>query len=530
MRKATVDFNEARIDALFADIDQCHLPGAVVGIAIGGKPVYRRGFGLANMELPVALSPSIRVRLGSTTKHFTSLAYMLLCEDGDASIDDPVGMHVADLNPIARQVTMRQLMTNTGGLRDVCDIRLQFSGIGGRPVPCAELLALYRDIDDVCAPAGTAWIYNNGGYLLLSAALEAISGQSLEELFRTRIFEPTGMHDTMVRRWDSDFVPNSASPHMRDSAGRFTRETWGLDFAGAGAVVSTIDDMLRWLAHMDNPVVGSKATWQLMKEPQKLINGTSTGYGFGLFNGLYRGVETLSHAGSWTGGNAQMMKVPAAGLDIAIMSNRHDVWGMLLANQILDACLPKLDASKTPASASFATGVFRSPRTARVVELFPKSGQQVVAIDGHDMFAQTCDDGVLRPITMYGYIKWTVTPLGSLDEAPEAITLSDFGNRDQLIREPRVEAPDANTIVGHYRSAMTGTEAAILETVKGPQLHTRGRFGSAVYDLECIAAGVWRARQQGTIPWGGLALFDRDKGDFRFTSYGTRSLPFTRVA
>src|SRR5690348_15955854 len=75
-----VELDAKKVDAILAGVDQCRLPGAAVGIAIGGKPVYRRGFGLANMELPVVLSPTIRMRIGSISKHFTSLAYMLLCE------------------------------------------------------------------------------------------------------------------------------------------------------------------------------------------------------------------------------------------------------------------------------------------------------------------------------------------------------------------------------------------------------------------------------------------------------------------
>ncbi len=524
-----VEFDATKIDAIFAKIDQGHLPGAALGISIHGKPVYRKGFGLANMELPVVLSPTIRMRIGSTTKHFASLAYLLLCEEGKAGIDDLIGKHLPDLNPVARHITIRQLMGNISGLRDVCDIRLQFSGIGGRPISSEELLSLYHDIDDVNAAPGTAWIYNNGGYLLLSAAIEAISGQSLEEMFRARIFEPVGMNDTLVRRWDTDFLPNSATPHMRDSTGRFERATWGLDFAGAGAIVSTVDDMLRWLAHMDHPVVGSAATWAVMRQSQQLINGTSTGYGLGLFNGRYRGVETLSHAGSWTGGNAQMLKVPSAGLDVAIMSNRHDVWGMLLANQILDACLPGLDPIRKPWDGPFASGVFRSSTTGRVIELFVKEGQQVVAIDGHDMFAERGEDGVLRPITMYSYINWAVTPTGD-PARPASIRLSDFGNLDELAREKPVNEADVGTIAGRYQSQTTGTAATIAGTVGVPRLSTVGRFGTAVYDLECIAAGVWRARQRGSIPWGGVVLFDGKDRGFRFTSYGTRDLIFRHAA
>jgi D-aminopeptidase len=92
-KKIEVRFDERKIDDIFGQIDQCHLPGAAVGIALAGSPLYRKGFGLASAELPVVLSSKIRMRLFSVSKHFTCLAYLLLCEDGRASIDDPIGKY-----------------------------------------------------------------------------------------------------------------------------------------------------------------------------------------------------------------------------------------------------------------------------------------------------------------------------------------------------------------------------------------------------------------------------------------------------
>jgi D-aminopeptidase len=522
-----VDFDEKKIDAIFADLDQCRLPGAAVGIAIHGKPAYRKGFGLANMELPIVLTPTIRMRIGSTTKQFTCLSFMLLCEAGRAGLDDPIGKYLPELHPVARRVTMRQLMGHVSGLRDVFDIRLQFSGLGGRPVSSGELLRLYGDIDDVSAAPGTTWIYNNGGYLLLSAVIERISGRSLEELLRTQIFGPIGMADSLLRRWDTDFVDNSASPHMAKARGGFERSYWGVDYAGAGAIVSTVDDMLRWLSHMDAPVVGSPSTWAVMKAPQRLANGTSTGYGLGLITDRYRGVETLSHAGSWLGANAQMLKVRAAGLDVVIMVNRHDVWGMLLAQRILDSCLPGLDPIRKPVRSQGVAGVFRSPATDRVIQLSTKEGQPIVSIDGHDMPCVHGDDGVLRPIPIWSYLQWEVTLVGD-PEKPTSLRLSDFGNIDDMVMEN--PPGEAGVVVGRYRSDTTSTEATICETEDGPRLSTIGRFGSAVYDLECLADDIFRARQQSELPWGGMLTFDRGGKGFRFASVVTRDLTFRRDA
>lgn len=215
-------FDERAIDATFRELDQANLPGAAVGLAIGGVPVYRKGFGLASMELPVVLTPHTRMRLYSITKQFTCFAYLLLCQQGKAGIDDAVGEYLPELHAVTRRVTMRQLMSNTSGLRDACDIRWFFCGIDSL-IPARELLTLYRDIEDINFYPGQAWCYNNGGFHILSAVIERLAEQPLEEVFRRLIFEPIGMHDTLLRRVDSDYVSNSATMHLHVAGKTYKR-------------------------------------------------------------------------------------------------------------------------------------------------------------------------------------------------------------------------------------------------------------------------------------------------------------------
>src|SRR5207244_1304308 len=117
--------------------------------------------------------------------------------------------------------------------------------------------------------------------------------------------------------------------HMKNAAGRYVRQEW-MDYAGAGAMVSTVDDMLIWLAHMEAPVVGCAETWRLMRAAQILANGTPTKYGLGLFTTRYRGIDTVHHPGSWLGGNAQMIKIPSVSLDVVVMVNRYDASAITL--------------------------------------------------------------------------------------------------------------------------------------------------------------------------------------------------------
>lgn len=521
--KSIATLDAKKIDEIFADVDQSQLPGAAVAVAIDGLPVYRKGFGLANMELPVTLSPAMRMRIGSTTKHFASLAYMLLCEEGRCGIDDEIGRHIPELHEASRHVTMRQLMGHVSGIRDMFSITMVFHGTG-RPVTDKELLAYYAEIGDVDFAPGTRWSYNNGGYMLLSVAIERIAGEPLADVLAKRIFAPIGMNDTILRPWDSDFVPNSATLHMVDRHGRYTRDYMGMEISGAGGLVSTMDDMLRWLKHMDAPVVGSAETWQAMKAPQRLANGSSTGYGLGLINASYRGLETLQHSGGVMGGNSQMIKIPSAKLDISIAVNRADLNAVDLANKVVDACIEGLDPIAAPDTTENRTQLYISKSDGCVIDLSSKDGVQLVAIDGMPGMPMTADaDGALRWPSAMAFLQQHIVP------GDASLRLVDFGN--ETILDSVEHNPDARlgTHVGTYANDSLDVQAIFSEDKDGPRLKTVGRHGSADYKLDPLTDRVWKASTLGPFAMiGFIVTFDADGQGFTIRANRMVGLRFGR--
>lgn len=482
-------FDEAEIDKIFADIDQSQLPGAAVAIAVGGVPVYRKGFGLANMELPTLLTPGMRMRIGSTTKHFACFAYMLLVEDGLAGLDDPIGTYVPGLMPVNGAATMRRLMGHTSGIRDLLSVTMAVHGVN-RPVTDREMLAYYETIDDADFAPGARWSYNNGAYMLLTAAIETITGKPLDEVLRERIFTPVGMHQTMLRRWDSDFVPNSATLHFRDAKGVFSKTHMGMEISGAGGMVSTMDDMLLWLKHMDAPVVGSGETWQLMTEPQVLNSGHSTNYSLGLMRETYRGTVVIHHAGGVMGGNSQMIKVPGAKLDISIGVNRADVSGTALALKVIDACVEGL--ADQPEKKAFAkrTGTFVSQADGRVVALSVADDLQLMAVDGGAPTPVAPDaEGMLQLPDAAAFLQQRARLDG------DSLIFSDFGNEDVLREiEPDGEAKLGDH-AGAYRSDALDATFTLAEDDGGARGLMRGRHGWVDYVLTPITADIWRIEQ-----------------------------------
>jgi CubicO group peptidase (beta-lactamase class C family) len=508
-----------------------------VGISIAGTPVYRKGFGLATMELPVLLSPSIRMRIHSTSKHFTCLCYLLLCEEGKAGIDDPIGKYMPELNRVSKGVTLRQLMGNVSGLRNPMNLRWEL-GSSEREIPIEELLDVYRTIDDVNFSPGVSWNYNNSGFELVAVAVERMTGQRLEEVLRSRIFEPVGMHDTLLRRVNSNFVPNSATMHMTSPSRALERTYLPGTIAGAGGIVSTVDDMLRWLKHMDAPIVGSAETWALMKTPQILANGTSTGYGFGLHIHRYRGVETVSHAGGGWGANSQMLKVPAAGLDIAMMLNRGDIFGMELTERVLDACLPYLDPIERRPERLFPVGLFRSPKSKLVIELkrsyidsaIVKKDQPIASVNAMDYPVAFDHTGVLRPTgAIMDSTRYAIEPLGDRTQ-PGDIKFTDYGNVDTLEAAVRLDNADPTPIIGRYRCEGIGTVATVVAACESPRLNVIGPFGSAQCKLESLADGIWISTKIDISPTKSLLCFD-NSGSFGYLSFSTKLSPlrFERI-
>jgi hypothetical protein len=193
----------------------------------------------------------------------------------------------------------------------------------------------------------------------------------------------------------------------------------------------------------------------------------------------------------------------------------------------MDTCITGLDPVLSTSPAVFSTGTFYSPKTGRVVQLFKLDDKQIASIDGKDTLMEPDAQGVLWPGGPSRYAKQALTLSGDA-HAPSAIRLSDFGNVDELVRQKPPQHVDVGSIVGRYRSMGTRTDA-VIENVDGvATMTTTGLFGSNIYPLECIADGIWRAkRTQVSPPTGGIMVFDRNSGSFRYSSYRTLGLVFT---
>lgn len=512
------------IDDLLGRLHEIGLPGVAIGVAVGGVPVYRKAAGRATMDLPVDLAPHMRMRIYSITKHFTCFAYLLLCEDGLASIDDPLTRHFPEFDRSVENVTMRDILTNRSGLRDAFALSYQLAGTEWY-APSEAIAALYEGISLQEAAPGERWMYNSGGYILLGQAIERITGQSLGDVFEERIFAPIGMHDTLVRRTDSDFLPNSATMHTRLDDGTFCRRYIGGDRGGSSAIVSTIDDMLRWLAHLGKPAIGSEATWALMTSAQRLANGASTNYGCGLGRSRYRGFDVIEHPGSGMGASAHLLKVPEAGLDIMVLANRGDVSSTAIAIEILDLFIGGDIERISNGDVRPVNAVYRSGTTGRVLQLLEAGGEQALYFGGFGDVLLARSGGLLTPAAS------TVLPFAlsvePLDGAwpPRRLRLIDYGESDEVDLLDGAPAKDAAVPAGNYRGCLPGFEIS----VSGSELASQGPFGTLVYRLTPLAPNIWLAATESSATSFMKFLISLEEGQLILSNQSTRGIRFEKM-
>lgn len=503
------------IDALLAPHDRTDAPGFAVGVALKGRPGYRRGVGLANVELPVALSPTMRMRIGSTSKHFTVLAVMLLGEEGRLSIEDSPRRFIPELAGWADRITLRQLMNHRSGMRDSLDLTLHSAGPGVSAAPDFQL-KLTAALDDLNFEPDASWSYNNGGYVLLTEIVTRVSGTPFADFLRERILVPIGMHDTLLRPLDTDLIPNSATLHVPSPTGGWNRGVFGVPIGGEGGIASTADDMLLWLKHMSTPIVGSAETWAVMRAP-----ASTHGYGLGLTTDTRRGLTTVHHAGAVVGGSCQMMKVIDHDLDIIVMSNGLSGLDLhKLVDAIIDVCIPDLPPAERDFPSTPLTGTFFSATTGRKLVLEDLNGSQALRIDGMTLPAKRDEEGRLSVPLVPTDMR--VTP----DEDGKALTVDEYGRTDRLMRVEVPSDADATTIAGTYDN---GSAALIVEITAGESatLRLQGPLGGMDYALSPIGPMLWEGRATGTLP---LALLvEVIDGGIRLTSGRTHRLRFVRV-
>lgn len=375
----------ARIDSVFARYTPA-TPGCELLVRQNGTTLLERAYGRASLELGVPISSRTVFNVGSLSKQFTAASIVLLAQDGKLSLDDDIRTFVPELPILDGKVTLRQLLTHTSGWRDYIQL-LVWQGHEVRdhvtPLDAMNVLRTQRALN--FAP-GTEFRYSNTGYYLMSLVVQRVTGDSLPEFARKRIFEPLGMHDTRYVTDMRAVVEDRAIAYEPAPKGAWREAMSGWEMAGAGGVYTTAGDLARWDDALTSGVLGNRALTDALVTAGKLRDGVSIPYGLGLFVDRYLGQRRVWHNGIWAGYRSILMRFPDARVSIIALCNAADATSESLADAVARIVLPvpqpatgaAVERAPTP-DATLLSGLYYGGSTNQRVTIGVDSGVLSIA-------------------------------------------------------------------------------------------------------------------------------------------------------
>lgn len=286
-------------------------PGASVLVVKNGETVLAKSYGFADLEAKTLATPSTNYRLASVTKQFTAAAILLLERDGKLSLDDAVAKWLPSLPQ--KDVTIRQLMSHTGGLIDYEDVMPADTRV---PLHDADVLQLLATHKRTYFAPGTSYRYSNSGYALLALIVGEASGKDFASFLHEGIFAPLGMAHTVAFEDGVSTVTNRAFGYS-EIDGRWQRTDQSMTSAvlGDGGIYSSIEDLAKWNAALE------REPFTRGFEPQTTTDEPDVAhYGFGWrLNGT-----TQWHSGETIGFRNAIVRWPGDGLTVALLTNRDD--------------------------------------------------------------------------------------------------------------------------------------------------------------------------------------------------------------
>ncbi|MCX5768637.1 MAG: serine hydrolase [Gemmatimonadetes bacterium] len=327
----------AFIDSLFADYAKPGTPGAAVLVAQDGNMLVNRGYGLADVNANAAVTTRTNFRLASVTKQFTAAATLLLVKDGKLTLDETLADIWPDFPAYGRRVTVKQLLTHTGGLLSYEDF---VPDSQTRQTKDAEVVDMMKHVDSTYFAPGSQFRYSNTGYAVLAEIVAKRSGIPFATFLRDRIFVPLGMHKTIAREDRGGPVLMRAYGHsMVDGKWQQTDQSNTSAVLGDGGIYSSVDELFRWSEALYSDELLPAALRTQAFTNTVLTDGKKSGYGFGWFVDPYRALPRLFHTGSSRGFRTVIVRFPTMHATIIILTNRNEPSPEGIANAIADRLL-----------------------------------------------------------------------------------------------------------------------------------------------------------------------------------------------
>lgn len=295
-----------------AEMQREKIPGLALAVVKEGKTLKAQGYGLANVELKVAATRDTVFEIGSITKQFTATLVLQLAEDSKLKLEDEVCRHLPNAPANWNGVTLRHLLNHTSGITNYNSL----TGFEVSKKLTVDTFLKEISLHPLISSPGDAWSYCNSGYNVLGYVIERVSGKSYWEALKSNIFERCGMSSSQSRD-QRVIIPNRASGYELENGRWINRDHDLTDVFAAGAIVSTVVDLIKW----DPARMLSQSCYEAMCQPARLNNGTNVQYGLGVRLEDYKGRKNIGHSGSTSGFSASYQKFPDDKLTVIVLCN-----------------------------------------------------------------------------------------------------------------------------------------------------------------------------------------------------------------
>ena len=383
------------VDAVFGDLVGTR-PGAAVGVVLDGEVVHRAGYGIADMDHGIPITPETVFDIASISKQFGAMAALLLEAQGRLDLEEDVRTYVPELPNFGPTIVPRHLIHHTSGIRD-WPHTMSLGGVEYSDVISFEkILRMLYQQRAINFPPGSEYAYSNTGYNLLARTIEIQSGMTFRTYTQEQIFEPLGMTHTHFSDDYLEIVPGRAesyAPVGDENDGVFRRQINQLTALASSSLNTTVDDFILWMKNYETGAVGGEEITGRMLQRGVLTGGDTIDYAHGLTVGAYRGLVNFGHGGSWAGFRTNFVRFPEENLSIVVFCNFStcnpagralEVAEVFLEDQMGPTPLQPDGLDDVTESLSLSdselreySGHYRSPELDSTYEVFVESGRLV---------------------------------------------------------------------------------------------------------------------------------------------------------
>jgi CubicO group peptidase (beta-lactamase class C family) len=326
----------SRIDNLFQKWDKTSVPGCAIGIVRNDTLIYAKGYGMANLENGIPISPETVFYMASVSKQFTGYSIILLARQGKLTLDDDIRKYLPWIHDFGKTLTIRHLLNHTSGLRD--DITLAaITGLGYDGMLTQELaINLIKNQTSLNFDPGERYSYSNSNYVLLAEIVKTASGKSFRSFADSAIFKPLGMVNSQFQDNYAGLIKNRALSYSGTRDNKTLNSFQNVYTVGDGGLFSNINDMAKWVINLYSPLAGDQKDIEQLTWKGKLNNGKEITYASGIGNSIYNGRIKYSHSGGLAGYRTYVSAFPELKMGFIVFSNDGDFNSSAKANEMAD--------------------------------------------------------------------------------------------------------------------------------------------------------------------------------------------------